>query len=267
MQSDSITHGAVKSETEHRSDICSVGRWIHDRGYVASTDGNISVRLGPDRILITPTSMSKAMMNPDDLVTIDLEGQRLSGLRKPSSELGMHLLIYRLRPDINAVCHAHPPTATGYAAAGIPLDKPILCELVIGLGSIPVARYGTPGTSELTAAMEPFVQGHESILMANHGVVTYGSDLLTAFLRMETTEHFARVALVTQLLGKQVLLSVRDVEKLQAARARYAAGAKADCGAAEASLSEACATERVSLTRRELEALIDEAVRRDRSHH
>ena len=101
------------------------------------------------------------------------------------------------------MCHAHPPTATGYAAAGIALDKPILCELVIGLGSIPVARYGTPGTPELTAAIEPLVQGHDAILMANHGVVTCGPDLLTAFLRMETTEHFARVALVTQLLGKQ----------------------------------------------------------------
>src|ERR1700733_10798138 len=225
MQPESISHGAVKTEAEHRRDICAVGRWIHDRGYVASTDGNISVRLGPDRILITPTSMSKAMMNPDDLVTIDLEGQRLSGLRKPSSELGMHLLIYRLRPDINAVCHAHPPTATGYAAASIPLDKPILCELVIGLGTVPVARYGTPGTSELTNTMEPLVQGHDAILMANHGVVTYGPDLLTAFLRMETSEHFARVALVTELLGKQVLLSGGDVEKLIAARARYGNGA------------------------------------------
>jgi L-fuculose-phosphate aldolase len=261
-----ITHGAVKTEEEHRLDICAVGGWVHERGYVASTDGNISVRLGPDRILITPTSISKGMMTPDDLIIVDLDGRRLSGLRKASSEMAMHLLIYELRPDINAVCHAHPPTATGYAAAGIPLDKPILCELVIGLGSIPVARYGTPGTSELTAAMEPFVQGHESILMANHGVVTYGPDLLTAFLRMETTEHFARVALVTQLLGKQVLLSGRDVEKLQAARQRYEAGAKCD-GAVETGVSEACATERVSLTRRELETLIDEAVRRNRLHH
>jgi L-fuculose-phosphate aldolase len=220
MQPESISHGAVKSEAEHRRDICAVGRWIHDRGYVASTDGNISVRLGPDRILMTPTSMSKAMMNPDDLVIIDLEGQRVSGLRKPSSELGMHLLIYRLRPDINAVCHAHPPTATGYAAAGIPLDKPILCELVIGLGSIPVARYGTPGTSELGASIEPYVQGHDAILMANHGVVTYGPDLLTSFMRMETTEHFAQVSLVTEQLGKEVLLSGTEVEKLVAARAR-----------------------------------------------
>jgi L-fuculose-phosphate aldolase len=268
MQSDSITHGAVKSETEHRSDICSVGRWIHDRGYVASTDGNISVRLGPDRILITPTAVSKGMMNPNDMVVIDLEGKRVSGLRKPSSELGMHLLIYRLRPDVNAVCHAHPPTATGYAAAGIPLDKPILCELVIGLGCIPVARYGTPGTSELCTEIEPYVQGHDAILMANHGVVTYGPDLLTSFLRMETTEHFAQVSLVTERLGRKVLLSGADVEKLVAARARYGAAAQPDQPPApqDAGITDSTETGRVTLTRRELESLIDEAVRRDRAH-
>ncbi|HXQ27416.1 MAG TPA: class II aldolase/adducin family protein [Candidatus Acidoferrales bacterium] len=267
MQHDSISHGAVKTEEEHRRDICTAGRWIHERGYVASTDGNISVRLGPDRILISATAMCKSMMEPGDLIVIDREGRRVSGMRQPSSELAMHLLIYRLRPDVNAVCHAHPPTATGYAAAGLPLDKPILCELVIGLGRIPVAPYGTPGTAELTAEIEPFVQGHDAILMANHGVVTYGPDLLTAFLHMETTEHFARVSLVTELLGKQVLLSGRDVEKLEAARARYGADTQPAAPAApiDSVHSDGGPTGRVTLTRRELETLIDEAVRRDRT--
>jgi L-fuculose-phosphate aldolase len=264
LQPESISYGAVKSEAQHRSDICTVGRWIHSRGFVAATDGNISVRLGPDRILMSPTCMSKGMMTPDDLVIIDFEGRAVGGTRNPSSEHAMHLLIYRLRPDINAICHAHPPTATGYAAAGMALDKPILCELIIGLGSIPVARYGTPGTPELTAALEPLVRGHESILMANHGVVTYGPDLLTAFSRMETTEHFARVSLVTELLGKQVVLSGGDVEKLMAARLRYAAGAR-NSNSDDSQNSTADAPERVTLTRRELDALIDEAVRRDRS--
>src|ERR1019366_3767185 len=264
LNPESISHGAVKTEEEHRRDICAVGRWIHECGYVAATDGNISLRLEADRILITPTSISKGMMTPEDLAIIDSEGRRVSGLRKASSELAVHLLIYRLRPDVNAVCHAHPPTATGYAAAGIPLDKPILCELVIGLGTVPVARYGTPGTSELTSTMAPLVQGHDSILMANHGVVTYGPDLLDAFLRMETTEHFARVALVTELLGKQVLLSGGDVGKLHAARSRYAAGAQSTAPAPEnPPCSESSVPERVTLTRRELETLIDEAVRRD----
>src|ERR1700693_3719150 len=199
---------------------------MHERGYVSSTDGNISLRLDSWRILASPTCMGKGMMSPDDMVITDLEGRKLSGGRNPSSELAMHLLIYRLRPEINAVCHAHPPVATGYAAAGIPLNKALLCELVIALGWVPVARYGTPGTPELTAAIEPLVQGHDAILLANHGVVTYGPDLLTAFFRMETTEHFARVALVTELLGKQNLLSQRDVEKLVTARTHYAAGGR-----------------------------------------
>lgn len=265
MYPDSITHGAMKTEHEHRRDICAVGRWMHERGYVASTDGNVSVRLGASHVLTSPTCISKGMMKPEDMVITDLEGRRVSGSRNASSELGMHLLIYRLRPDVNAVCHAHPPVATGYAAAGLALDKPILCELVIGLGSVPIARYGTPGTSELTDALEPLIQGHDAILMANHGVVTYGPDLLTAFLRLETAEHFARVALVTELLGKQKLLSHSDVEKLLVARARYGAGAQIPPQAsAYPDRPEAMDNERVTLTRAELDALIEEAVQKDR---
>jgi L-fuculose-phosphate aldolase len=177
----------------------------------------------------------------------------------------MHLLIYRLRPDVNAVCHAHPPTATGYAAAGIPLNKALLCELVIALGCVPVARYGTPGTSELTAAIEPLVHGHDAILMANHGVVTSGPDLLSAFYRMETTEHFARVSLVTELLGKQMLLSGGDVEKLMAARARYGTHSAPAASLEGPVTCDSAETERVTLTRRELDLLIDEAVQKDRS--
>jgi len=221
MIAETIAPGALKTEEEHRRDICTAGRWLRDCGFVVATDGNISVRLDSRRILTSPTGVSKGTMAEEDIVIVDLEGHRLGGRRNPSSELAMHLLVYRLRPDINSVCHAHPPTATGYAAAGIPLNKALLCELVIALGSVPVARYGTPGTSELTAAIEPLVHGHDAILMANHGVVTYGADLLTAFHRMETTEHFARVSLVTEMLGKQMLLSGGDVEKLMAARARY----------------------------------------------
>lgn len=237
-----------------------MGRWFHERGYVASTDGNISLRLDPHRILTSPTNVSKGMMAADDLVITDLEGHKLNGQRNPSTELAMHLLIYRRRPEVNAVCHAHPPVATGYAAAGISLNKAILCELVIALGCVPVARYGTPGTPELTEAIEPLVERYDAILMANHGVVTCGKDLLTAFHRMETTEHFARVALVTEILGKQALLSGGDVEKLLAARARYGTQTAAKVGPEDLITSEAGASERITLTRRELEALIDEAV-------
>ena len=204
-------------------------------------------------------------MAPDDLVITDLEGGKLNGRRNASSELAMHLLIYRRRPDVNAVCHAHPPVATGYASAGIPLNKAILAELVLSLGCVPVARYGTPGTPELTDAIEPLVQNYDAVLMANHGVVTYGTDLLTAFFRMETTEHFALVALVTELLGKQVLLSGGDVEKLLAARARYGAQTAARATPECPVTSEASGAERITLTRRELETLIDEAIQKERS--
>ena len=273
MFADSISAGHLKSEDEHRRDICAVGRWIHDRGFVASTDGNISVRLDARRILASPTAVSKGMMATDDLVLTDRNGQKLSGRLNPSTELAMHLLIYQRRPDVNAVCHAHPPVATGYAAAGLPLNKALLSEMVLGLGCVPVARYATPGTPELGEALEPLVQSYDAILMANHGVVTCGPDLLTAFFRMETVEHFARVSLVTELLGKQHLLSGRDVEKLLAARVRYGATTAAQVSLAcpvtsdalGAALEAGGATHRVSLTREELEALIEEAVRNDRA--
>jgi L-fuculose-phosphate aldolase len=268
MQPDSIQPGALKSEDEHRRDICAVGRWVAARGYVAATDGNISVRLDPRRVLTSPTGINKGMMTPDDLVITDLQGKKLQGTRNPSSELAMHLLIYRRRPEVNSVCHAHPPVATGYAAAGIALNKALVSEVVLALGCIPVARYGTPGTPELTEALEPLVPHHDSILMANHGVVAYGADLLTAWFRMETTEHFARVALVTELLGKQVLLSGEDVEKLLAARARYglttASQVGPECPVTSDAPGGAGGEERVALTRGELTALIEEAVARDR---
>jgi L-fuculose-phosphate aldolase len=205
------------------------------------------------------------MMDVDDLVITDPSGKKLSGWRNPSSELAMHLLIYRRRPDVNAVCHAHPPAATGYAAAGIPLNKALLSEAVLTLGCVPIAHYGTPGTPELTDAIEPLVQHYDSILLANHGVVSYGQDLLTAFFRMETTEHYARVSLVTEVLGKQLLLSTADVEKLLAARVRYGLRAAALAGPEKPITSDCGETDRITLTRRELEALVEEAVRKDRT--
>lgn len=260
-----ILPGHLKTEEQHRRDVCIVGRWVHGRHFVAATDGNISVRLDSERILTTPTAFSKGMMTPDDLVITDMQGKRLSGSRQASSELGMHMLIYRRRPDVHAVCHAHPPTATGYAAAGIPLNKAIVSEVVLSLGCIPVAPYATPGTPELTDALDPLVQHFDALLMANHGVVTYGQDLLTAFFRMETVEHFAQVSLVTELLGKQALLSGRDVEKLLAARARYGSTTASQVAPECPVTSETGAPNRVSLTRQELEALIEEALRSDRA--
>lgn len=251
----------LKTEEEHRREICAVGRWICERGYVASTDGNISVRLDSQRILTSPTCLNKGMMTPEDMVVIDMGGKKLSGRRNPSSEMGMHLLIYSRRPDVQAICHAHPPTATGYAVAGIPLNRAMLAELVVTLGCVPVARYGTPGTPELAAAIEPLVENHDAILLANHGVVTYGPDLLTAFFRMETAEHAARVGLVSRLLGNQVLLSREEVDKLLAGRARCGVAGN---GAGPYLVTSSSESERVTLTRAELDALIEEAVQKDR---
>src|SRR5258706_6347453 len=213
--------GGMASERQHRLAIVEFGRLLHGNGFVAATDGNLSVRLDPHRLLVTPTYMSKGRMKPSDLVIVDTKGNRLSGKRNVSSEIGMHLLIYRLRPDIKGIVHAHPPTATGFAAAGMPLNQPLVCEVVIGLGSIPLAKYGTPGTPELTDALEPLVPGFDAILMSNHGVVAYGTNLDQAYMKMETVEHFARIALVTHQLGQQKPLGSADLEKLVVARAKY----------------------------------------------
>src|SRR6185437_2676433 len=182
------------------------------------------VRLRENRILVTPTAMSKGLMKPSDLVVVDAEGRKLQGKRHVSSEIAMHLLVYRLRSDIHAVVHAHPPTATGYAAAGQPLNPALLSEVVIALEDIPLAEYGTPGTSELCDTLAPLIPRYQAILMSNHGVVTYGEDLLTAYMHMETVEHFAKVALVAHMLGRQHLLSEEDMRKLATAREKYAGG-------------------------------------------
>jgi L-fuculose-phosphate aldolase len=160
-------------------------------------------------------------MRPADLVIVDLEGKRVAGHRNVTSEIGMHLLIYGMRPDVQAIVHAHPPTATGFAAAGMPLTEPLVCEVVMGLGCIPLARYGTPGTSELAQTLEPYVPSYDAILMSNHGVVTYGDTIEHAYMKMETVEHFAQIALVTHLLGQQQPLKQVEIEKLMLARTKY----------------------------------------------
>lgn len=211
----------MPSERQTRQDILRYGKMLHQRGYVAATDGNLSVRLDDNRILATPTSMSKGAMRPSDLVTVDMNGRRLGGRREVSTEIGMHLLIYKLRPDVRGIVHAHPTTATGYAAAGLPLNQPLVSEIVIGLGCIPLAEYGTPGTPECWRTLEPLIPQYDAILMSNHGVVTYGGDLQYAYMKMETVEHFARIALITHLLGRQHELGTQEIEKLIVARSKY----------------------------------------------
>ena len=217
----------MASDRQNRLAIVQFGRLLHENNFVAATDGNLSVRLDEERLLATPTCISKGRMRASDMVIVDMDGKRLAGKRRVSSEIGMHLLIYRLRPDVNGIVHAHPPTATGFAASGYDLTRPLVCEVVVGLGSIPLARYGTPGTPELADALEPLIPHHDAILMANHGVVTFGSSLESAYMRMETVEHFAKIALVTHLLGNEQPLGEKEVEKLNEVRHRYNQGATA----------------------------------------
>jgi L-fuculose-phosphate aldolase len=267
MANHNVFPGLAGREEQHRRDICTVGRWMYDRGFIVACEGNLSVRLHANRILATPTCMNKGMLEPDDLVITDLDGRPIAGRRKVSSELAMHLLIYRLREDVNAVCHAHPPTATGFAVAGRALDQALLPEVIIGLSQIPLVRYATPGTPELSAAIEPFAPNYDALLLANHGAVTCGPDLVAAFHQMETLEQFAKVVLVAESVGEPKLLSSREVAKLMAARPRYSVTTPPGGGAELPITSDDGSSrgDRVTLTRAELEALVDEAIRKDRS--
>jgi L-fuculose-phosphate aldolase len=220
----------MKSLETQRNEIVKLGRWLHTKGFVAAMDGNISARVHGGMILATPTCISKGMMEPEDLVLVDLNGRKIEGKREVSSEIQMHAMIYRMRPEICGVVHAHPPTATGFAAAGMALDQALVSEIVVSLGSIPLANYGTPGTAELLEALEPFVPGYDAILMANHGAVTYAEDVLHAYMHMETVEHFAKISLVAHMLGRQELLSEENVDKLRAVRQKYLAMQMVDNG-------------------------------------
>jgi L-fuculose-phosphate aldolase len=212
----------MKSERQHREEICRYGKMLHERGFVAATDGNLSVRLADGNILVTPTGMCKGMMEPEDMVVVDLYGRQVAGNRGVTSEIGMHLLVYRLRPDIQAVVHAHPPTATGFAACGQALDMPLISEVVVALGCVPLAKYATPGTPELAEALEPLVPDYDAVLMANHGVVAYAETLEKAYMKMETVEHFAKISVVCQMLGTPQPLNQAEVSKLLLARQKYA---------------------------------------------
>ena len=200
-------------ERTARREIVRVGQLLYERSYVVSSDGNVSVRLDDGRILATPTQTNKGRMTEDSLALTDIEGKPLNE-RKASSELAMHLLIYRERPEIKAVCHAHPPHGSAFAVAGLAIDQPILSEVILTLGCVPLAEYGTPSTDELTEAMLPLVKNHNALLMANHGAVAYGADIWQAFDRLETLEHTARIAILSRALGGSRSLPPDAIEKL-----------------------------------------------------
>jgi len=256
----------MSSESSLRADIVEVGRRMYARGYTASNDGNISVRLGADRLLMTPKSVCKGFMTPDMMCITDLEGRKLQGDRDPSSEMLMHLEVYRQRPDVQAVVHAHPPTATGFAVAGLALDRALLSEVVLTLGCVPLTAYGTPSTNELVESLTPFIPAHDALLLANHGAVAYGPDMEAALSNMETLEHFARISLVAELLGGAKPLPRLEVDKLFDSRTRYGvkakAGAQPGCPVVAEDLGpEQDGQDRFYVTRQELISLVDEALR------
>jgi L-fuculose-phosphate aldolase len=216
-----------KTDQEYRDDLVRVCRQVYDKGWVAMNDGNISIRLGDDRILCTPTAISKGMITEADVIVCDMDGRKIAGERECTSEIAMHITVYSLRPDVRSVVHAHPPVATGFAAAGRALDKALLPEVVIQLGAVPLAAYGLPGTSALSDGMLPFIPQYDALLLENHGCTTYGEDVWQAFFRMEMVEHFARITLVAELLGGARALPREEVEKLFAARARYNVSSRA----------------------------------------
>jgi L-fuculose-phosphate aldolase len=212
---------STRAEEQVRAEIVEAGRRLYARAYIASNDGNISARLDDQRLITTPKSVSKGFMTPDMMVIVDYEGHKIAGERDPSTELPMHLEIYRNRPDVNAVVHAHPPLATGFAVAGIPLTRAVLAEVITTLGSIPIAEYGTPSTDELPSAVRKYIKAHDGMLLANHGAVTCGPTVMGAYYKMETIEHFAKISLVARLLGRENLISKDEVERLQGLRGFY----------------------------------------------
>jgi L-fuculose-phosphate aldolase len=195
-------------------EIIQVCQRIYQRGYAAANDGNVSARLDDRRVVITPTGRSKGFLGEEELVLCDMQGHKLSGAGDPSSELAMHLMVYQEREDIYGVVHAHPPTATGFAVAGIPLEQRILPEATVVLGDIPIVEYGTPSTKEVPDALRKYIHRHNAFLLANHGALTLGSTALEAYHRMEVLEHFSHISLVVRQLGKMNVLSDEQVQKL-----------------------------------------------------
>ncbi len=201
----------IEIQKEKLVKIC---RKLAERGFVAATDGNVSVKLNDDTVVVTPSGKNKAEVEAEDLFVVDLDGKVISGKGKPSTEFAMHSFIYQKRHDVKAVVHAHPIYATAFAAARIPLDKLVFPEVIVALGKIPLADYATPSTQEVVKTIEPLVKDYDAILLANHGVVTYGASLEEAYNKMEKVEHTAKIAFVVRQLGGAKELTRDEIERL-----------------------------------------------------
>jgi L-fuculose-phosphate aldolase len=203
-----------KTESIHRNDIIEICKRIYSKGWVAANDGNVSIRLGPDTVLCTPTGMSKGYLTAGQLIKVDMDGNKLEGELEPSSEVKMHIDVYKQRKDVNSVVHAHPPYATGFAVAGIALDKCVLPEVIFSIGSIPLTKYGTPSTSEIPDNVRKYLKDHSVFLLENHGALSVGPDVYKAYYRMESLELFAKISLIANQLGNVNVIDEGNVKKI-----------------------------------------------------
>jgi Ribulose-5-phosphate 4-epimerase and related epimerases and aldolases len=204
-----------------KNNIIEAGKRAYARGYIAANDGNISTRIDKKHVLITPTGVSKGFIKASDLIVVDMHGKIISGKRKPTSEIQMHLQIYKERTDVNSVCHLHPLYATGFAVAGIPLNQDVLSEAVIVLGKVPLVEYGTPGSEELYSKLLLHLRDSDAFLLANHGALTVGTDVFDAYNKMETLEHVAQIVFIAKQLGNLNILNAEHVQKLTVLREKF----------------------------------------------
>lgn len=213
----------MMNEKEIRQEICDIGKRIYNRNMVAANDGNISVKASDNEFIVTPTGVSKGFMKPEILVKIDLKGNVLKsdGIHKPSSEIKMHLRVYKDRKDVKSVVHAHPMYATAFAISGIPLKKSIMPEAIITLGSVPIAKYGMPSTEEIPDAIADYLQSYDALLLENHGALTYGADLLNAYFKMESLEFYAQLLYLSTMLGGPNELPDNEVKRLYELRKKF----------------------------------------------
>ena len=214
---------AMVSEYEIKKQICDIGKRIYDRGMVAANDGNISVKLSDNEFLCTPTGVSKGFMTPEYICKVDADGNviQANGKFRPSSEIKMHMRVYKKRPDVQSVVHAHPIYATSFAIAGIPLTQPIMPEAIIALGCVPIAEYGTPSTEEIPDAVEKYLPYFDAVLLENHGALTYSDSLLAAYHKMESVEFYAELLFKSKQLGGPKEFSDEQVQKLYEIRRKF----------------------------------------------
>lgn len=207
------------TEIQARKAICEIGDKMYFKGYVAANDGNISVKISDDTIIVTPTGVSKGGMTANSLVKMKLDGTVI-GKNKPSSEVKMHIRVYQLNRNVKSVVHAHPPASTAFAIAGIPMDRPIMSESILTLGVVPVAEYALPGTKEVPDSIEPYVNSHNAVLLANHGLLTWGDDITQAMYRMESAEQYCNIMINLKSIGEPKEFSCSQVSDLISIRER-----------------------------------------------